>query len=182
MGSWLDKHIGKLGLVLITGSLALAVTADNVVAQDHPGTGTTTVNAGLWRYTLDGSGTTGFFALRSDMVFSEMSLLEFSLGYTTPNQRFGRTNLWIAEVSFQAQRPMGRIAPFAGIGAGVALDRPPEGVERDGKLDAIFSLSTGVRAQLDRRTRLRTDIRFRGIDPSFDRRALEWTVGIGWIW
>jgi hypothetical protein len=167
------------GLAVAAALTASAAAAGH--AQDDPMTLTSSINAGFMSHSLNGSGTNPFFAFRTDYVVSELSVAEFALGYGQPEQDFGRSHFVLAEGQYQIRWPMGRFAPYAGMGAGIIRDSPID-AEPGATWHATFAAGAGVRAWLDPRTRVRTALRLRGIGADFGARSLEWTFGIGWSW
>jgi hypothetical protein len=176
---------GSRALVLLAASVAVALTAvvlpASGAAQDMPMTTTSYINAGVMQHRFEGSGTNPFFAFRTDYVVSEMSVAELALGYGQPEQDFGRSHFVLAEGQYQLRLPLERFAPYAGMGAGVAMDSPVDG-DDGATWAATFSVGAGVRAWVDERMRVRTDVRWRGLGADFHSSSLELTFGLGWRW
>ncbi len=165
----------------ITVALAAwAVSPAGARAQDLPWTSTSTINAGVMMHRLDGRGTDPFFAFRTDYVVSDRSVAELTLGYGEPEQDSGRSRFMLAEGHYQLQWPVAPFAPFVGMGGGVVGDRPM--AEGDTSWSPTFSVGAGIRAWIDERARIRTDVRWRGVGADFDGTSLEWTFGVGWRW
>jgi hypothetical protein len=166
---------------LVLAAMGLAAAGGPALAQDMPMTTTSSINAGIMNHRLDGSGTNPFFAFRTDYVVSELSVAEFAVGYGQPEQEFGRSHFVLAEGQYQVRWPVGRLAPYAGMGAGVVMDAPVDSGPAT-NWSPTFAVGAGLRAWIDERTRARTDIRWRGIGADFNRSSFEWTFGLGWRW
>lgn len=179
-------HICRLVLVTILGAgVALGAIAAPApaTAQDLPMTLTSSINAGVMWHRLEGTGTNPFFAFRTDYVVSDLSVAEFSLGYGQPAQDFGRSHFLLAEGQYQIRWPFNRFAPYLGMGAGVVADTPVDDVDAVGTAwSPTFAAGAGVRTWLDATTRVRADVRWRGIGADFAQTSLEVTFGLGWRW
>jgi len=171
-------------ILALTGSAIMlaagAIAPPEARAQDLPMTWTSSINAGVMAHRFDGRGTDPFFAFRTDYVVSDRSVAELTFGYGEPEQDFGRSRLLLAEGQYQLQWPVAPFAPYVGMGAGVVGDRPRD--EGETTWSPTFAVGAGIRAWIDERARIRTDVRLRGIGADFDGSSLEWTVGIGWRW
>jgi hypothetical protein len=171
-----------LAAVLAALFMHFAAPRHDALAQDYPTTLSSYIAAGMTHYDFEQSGSAPFFSFLTNYVLSDLSAAEFGIGYARPEQPWGHSDLWVLDGQFQLRWPVGRFTPFVGMGAGIALDRPVGDVEVARRTDATFTIGAGVRAWLDDRTRVRTDLRYRGIGPTFDRTAFEWTIGLGWVW
>jgi opacity protein-like surface antigen len=86
------------------------------------------------------------------------------------------------EVQAQFQRPVGRFAPYVGLGAGALVSLPSDvQTERE----SLFSLSAaaGARTVLTERVGVVAELRLRGADRTdrgFAHSAAEWTAGLAW--
>ncbi len=176
--------------VVVVIAMGFALVAE-AAAQDLPMTTVSSINAGLMHHRLDGRGTNPFFAFRTYYVVSELSVAEAAIGYGQPAQDFGRSHFVVMEGQYQVRWPLDRFAPYAGMGAGLIVDSPTgggqvvpeEGVDPSSTSWApTFALGAGARAWLDERTRVMTDIRWRGIGADFRDSSFELTFGLGWRW
>jgi hypothetical protein len=168
-------------------ALLLAGARAPLAAQDPPGTATLSINGGLMRHDVGVAGTDPIFVFRADNVVTDLSVVELAVGYAYPDLGFGRDHFLLGEGQLQLQAPLGRIAPYFGLGGGIVrladeATGPATAEELVASWRATFGLGAGLRVWLDDRTRVRTDLRFRGIQANFDRTSLEWTVGLGLRW
>jgi len=138
------------------------------------------LSAGAFQYDLSGTGTSAMFAPRIELPLSRVFLAEGGATVARPEQQFGATTTYlIAELQLQAQAPLaaGRVAPYLGLGGGIAQDRRPS---QYGGLQSTYTASaaTGVRYWLTDRVGLRGELRVRGIGTTFGGSSAEWTLGV----
>lgn len=174
--------------LLFTVLLAIPLRPDPLTGQEalDEWAITSSFSAGIMWHDWDEDGEeewrrNPFFAFRTDYVVSDLGVVEFGLGYAQPEQAFGRSHFAVLEGQFQIRWPLGDVAPFAGMGGGIARTQPLD-EELDSEWNATFTAGVGIRAWLDDRTQIRTDGRYRGVGASFDQTAWEWTFGLGFRW
>lgn len=151
------------------------------VAQDAAGP-VLSLSAGVSQWDLSGTGTTSMLALRGTMPLSSIVLVEAGFLVMRPEQQFGeRTTFVVPEAQLQLQWPLGRFAPYLGIGAGAALDFASE---QAGGLDSDLTISGagGLRLNLTDQWGAQTELRARGIGTGFEGATAEYTVGLMWRW
>ena len=133
------------------------------------------VVGGVSHYTLDGSGSTAFGALRVDVPLLTL-VGEGSLGILRPKENGGTRTYVVPEVQLQYQLLPILVRPYIGIGGGMykaiaGADPHPS--------DITLSASAGVRATIPLTgIGLRAEARVRGIGSGFSRSATEWTLGV----
>lgn len=170
-------------------ALPLSAQAQQTEAQRST---TLSLSGGAMQYELQGgSGTTALAALRLNVPFGRMFSAELGAVGAMPRQQFGvigqatgaegeRALLAVLpEAQLQVQVPLGRIAPYAGIGGGLVIDRADR---RDGTTLTEFSGSAagGVRVALADRVGGVAEVRYRGLGQDFEHRTTEFTLGLSW--
>jgi hypothetical protein len=138
-----------------------------------------TLAAGVSEFDLSGTGTSFTAAARLDGEVTELLILEGSVGVSFPDQQFGDTTTFVVpEVQVQVQWPA-RLAPYLGVGAGVAMDFRNE---QDGGTQTwpTFSASGGARLAVAQGLGLRAELRVRGVEEDFAGSAAEFTAGLSW--
>lgn len=130
---------------------------------------------GVSHYSLDGSGSTPFGAVRVDVPLLTL-VGEGSVGILRPKENGGARTYIVPEVQLQYQLLPVLVRPYIGIGGGVykaiaGADPHPS--------DLTLSASAGVRATIPLTgIGLRAEARARGIGSGFSRSATEWTLGV----
>jgi len=183
-------------------TLVAALLAIGAPIAAHAQAGTQTkrpavsLSAGAFRFNLpDGVGTTPLVAGRIELPLSRFFLAEGGLALARPEQwftsatvttlnpdpRFATTTTYlIPELQLQVQAPLaaGRVAPYLGLGTGIANDRWPS---KYGGSKGTYTVSgsTGLRYWLSDRVGLRGELRVRDVGTS-DGTASEWTLGTAW--
>jgi hypothetical protein len=106
-------------------------------------------------------------------------LWEGGVGVSFPDQQFGDTTTFVVpEAQVQLQYPA-RLAPYLGVGAGLALD--VRGEEDGGtQTEPTFSAAGGARVAMTEQLGLRAELRVRGIGTNFSGTTAEFTAGVGW--
>ena len=138
------------------------------------------VSAGAFQYDLSGTGTAPMLAVRAEYPLARYALVEGGLTAARPEQQFGRTSTFLApEAQLQAQLPLGRVAPYIGVGAGAAFDSRGDAFGGT-RSDLTVSGAGGLRAQLTEQVGVRAELRVRGIGTGFTGSAAEWTLGAAW--
>jgi len=177
---------------LLTIAAPVAVHAQAANLAQRPAL---SVSVGAFQYDLSGTGTAPLVAGRVELPLSRFFLVEGGLAVARPEQQFfdggtyqisgapiGTTTTYlIPELQLQVQAPLvaGRVAPYLGLGAGIADDRRPS---RYGGSQSTMTVSgaTGLRYWLSDRMGLRGELRVRGIGTSFAGAAAEYTLGTAW--
>jgi hypothetical protein len=186
-------------------SIAAPITANAQAASQtkHPAV---SLSAGAFQYNLPGSpgafriflagvGTTPLVAGRVELPLSRFVLAEGGLAVARPEQQYtsstvsldpdpqfvARTTFLISELQLQVQAPLaaGRLAPYLGLGAGIANDRQPSKYGGS-KSNSTVSGSMGLRYWLSDRLGLRAELRTRGVGSSSGGTTHEWTLGTAW--
>jgi hypothetical protein len=140
------------------------------------------VNAGAFQFDLSGTGTAPMIAGRAELPINRYFLAEGGLLVARPEQQFGAKSTFLApEVQLQAQAPLadGRIAPYLGMGVGLAMDLRNSRFGGN-RTDPTVSGATGVRYWLTEALGLRAELRVRGVGSGFAGSAAEWTLGTSW--
>jgi hypothetical protein len=167
----------RRGVVGAAGGLILLATfIPKLGAQDGL---RLTLAAGVSEFDLSGTGDAFTAAARLDGEIRPALLWEGSLGFTFVAQQFGDTTTFVvSEAQVQLQWPA-RLAPYIGVGAGLALDFRDE---EDGgtQTDPTFSGAVGARFDLTEALGLRAELRLRGVGDSFQGSTAELTAGVGW--
>jgi hypothetical protein len=174
-------HMSTLrSATLLAALLAVSVPAASR-AQSVESRPSVSLNAGAFQFDLSGTGTAPMLALRGDMPLSRHFLAEGSISAARPTQQFGATTFIAPEAQVQAQLPLagGRVAPYLGAGAGLAIDVRNKGYIGDRSILTV-SGATGLRYWLTDQLGLRGELRVRGIGTRFEGSAAEWTLGTSW--
>lgn len=137
------------------------------------------------RTDFKGEGTGALFGFRARLPLSSRFVLAPGLSYTSfevdPPPDDADTDLPFVLIDFQLryQLPLDPVRPFAGVGAGGAVDfRADRGVS-----DFVVSTYTGtvgVSWEIGSRTEVTAGVQLRTLD-GFEKTAAETSVGIGWI-
>lgn len=143
--------------------LALAGICAPLAAQTVPGVGDPAlfVGVGAFDYSLREDGRSAMFAARLERDITTRLIGEGGVLYTrvgSPGSR-DATNYLVPELQLQAQFRMGRLAPYIGVGGGVALDFRPDSMHTNGTASA----SIGFRAWLSELAALRSEFRVRAV-------------------
>ena len=171
-------------MLLRTASLVAVVLAlpTAAITQEDPLSfiGHVSLSAGVSAYERSGSGTTGVYALRVDVPVYPSVVLEGGLAYARRGDDSIIGDVFIPGVQVQLQGNLGRVSPYAGLGAGVTMER------RDGPAgdDPSFapSFSTGVRAQVSDGVGVRLEGRLHGVGANFRGVYSEITGGLSVSW
>jgi hypothetical protein len=177
---------------MVAAAAVLAIPAVAAAQQTEAQRATTvSVSGGFMNYDLQaGEGTAPMTALRVTVPFGRVFTAELGALAAWPEQGFpagvvntldGDRALFLVapEAQLQVAFPAGRIAPYLGVGGGVAIDR----AEREaGVTSTDFSASAagGVRLALADRLGGLAEVRLRGIGTDLDARTAEFTVGLSW--
>ena len=192
-----------LVVALLASSAPIAVHAQAASQTKRPAV---SLSVGAFHFNLPGSagplqlhlagvGTAPLVAGRIELPLSRFFLAEGGLAVARPEQQFtssttsldpnpqfvATTTYLIPELQLQVQAPFaaGRVAPYLGLGTGIANDRQPS---RYGGSQTTYTVSgsTGLRYWLSNRVGLRAELRVRGIGNSSQGTAGEWTLGTAW--
>lgn len=132
---------------------------------------------GISHYSLTGSGTAPFGAIRLDIPLIVL-VAEGSVGVFRPREDAGTRTYVIPEAQLQWQIFPLLVKPYVGIGGGLfrAVSGPGEHTSQ-----VTVSASAGVRVGLPLiGAGVRAEARVRGIGSRLDGRAAEYTVGVSW--
>lgn len=137
-----------------------------------------TAVAGFSDFDLSGTGTALTVGARADVPLRPMLLLEGSVGTMIVNQQFDTTTVLLPEAQIQVQLPR-RLAPYLGLGIGVAIDFREEDVGGT-QVDPTFSGAAGVRFDVTDELGLRAELRVRGHETGFVGTTADVTGGVSW--
>lgn len=160
------------------GLIAAIIVSGPAMAQD-PIPMEASLNAGVAEYDLSGVDTAPLLALRGGAFLSRHLSLEGSFGYAAVDQQFGQSRLYLPELQAQLSWPLGRVAPYLGMGGGAAIDAA-EDPEIGTDTDATFSASIGMRVGLPARVGVRAEVRARAIGTDFTASGGELTAGMAY--
>jgi hypothetical protein len=161
--------------------LAVALAAP-VHAQAQMGRPAVSAHYGAFHYDLAGTGSASHLAARVELPFSRMMVGQASLGHARVGEPGDRVTLLTPEVQAHLRWPVGRVAPFVGLGAGALIALEGEGQSERETLMS-FSVAGGLRGRLTERLGAVGELRVRGADPAdrgFAHSVAEWTAGLSW--
>jgi hypothetical protein len=165
----------------ILGPLALLISlviTDVAGAQEPARTVAVSVSYGVFQFDLSGTGDARMIALRVERVSPRWLVLEGGVVVARPGQQFGdTTTLVIPEAQTQFQLVLGRVAPYLGVGMGMAFDLRDE-VDGGTQRRLTLSGATGLRAWFTERFGARAELRIRGFGSNFGGSSAEWTGGL----
>ncbi len=171
--------------ILPASALLLAAAAFTPAQAQIEARPTISVHRGIFDYDLAGAGTVRHFAARAELPIASKVLVEGSLGYSRPGPRpEERVTVLTPEVQAQFQYPIGRIAPYVGIGGGTLMALPGDAQDKL-ETELAVSVAGGVRVQLVERLGARAELRVRGVEPKgegahFTGSTTELTAGLSW--
>ncbi len=153
------------------------------LAQQSPQawyTGHVTLSAGATVFDRSGSGTTGIYALRGDLLLYPSILLEGGLSYAHRNDGQGFGNVFIPGMQVQLQGTSGQFSPYVGLGGGVTVEARTDG----GGSYVSFSpsFSAGLRVALSEGAGLRFEGRLNAVGADFAGVYSEMTGGLSISW
>jgi hypothetical protein len=164
--------------VAAMAAVALGASAAGARAQALGGTGVT-VAAGLMNYDLSGTGNTLAIALRVDRPITPVFRVEGSVTGARPGQQFGGDPLLlIPEVQLQAELPLHGLAPYLGLGFGLAYSASGDDVPS--RTEMALSGGAGVRAEVSSRLSGVLDGRVHALGSNFAGTTGELTLGLRW--
>lgn len=156
----------RLFVVFVAGVVSIAPSA--LQGQTEMSVG---LVGGASQYDLSGTGTTGFAALRFDVVPERARFLVFEAGlqyFRYEAQSADHERIWFPEASLQLQLPSRVVRPYVGIGAGYGFSSESE---------PTLSASVGSRFRIASQWSLRTELRVRAVDPWTGTTA-DWGLGV----
>jgi hypothetical protein len=158
-------------------TLVVACTsAGHAAAQDRM---RLSLSAGVSEFDLSGTGDSFTASGRVDFPVRPSIRLEGGIGAIFPAQQFGDTTTVLlpeAQIQLELDR---RIAPYVGVGAGLAADFRDE-VDGGTRVDPTFNAAVGVRFQLVDALGLRAEGRLRYHGTGFNGSTFDVTGGISW--
>lgn len=133
-----------------------------------------TLTAGPSQYDLSGTGTAPFAAVRVMVPVHPVLSVEPSLGWMSYDSQFDdRTTLWFPEGQLVLHPWAGRVRPYLGAGAGVALVSGPG----DDDIETTLSAALGALFDLNETWGVRGELRIRAVDPWVGTTA-DWGLGV----
>jgi len=169
--------------VVLAVAAAIAAFSGSATAQSVVPPRALSISAGASQFDLSGLGTAPMAAFRVDLPLGRIVLAEPGVVVARPEQQFGsRTTLVIPEIQLQAQLPLGPVAPYLGVGGGLAMDFRSDAFGGT-QTDVTGSVAGGVRWWATQRVGARAELRVRGVganDGGFTGTAAEWTAGLMW--
>ncbi len=123
---------------------------------------------------------TGIYALRADMPIYPSLLAEVGLAYARPGQTDGANDVFIPGAMVQLQGTSGRFSPYVGLGAGIAVEVPQDGGDKDVSFSPAFA--TGVRIAVSEGAGIRVEGRVNGIGADVRAIYSELTAGLIISW
>jgi hypothetical protein len=166
-------------------ALVLALPTAAIAQQESPlssqwNMGHVSLSAGVSVFERSGSGAAGLFAVRVDYPVYPSLVVEGGLAYARRGNDPLFGDVFIPGVQVQLQGLQGRLAPYAGLGAGMTVER------RDGPLsdDLSFapSFSAGLRAAVTDGVAARLEGRLHGVGANFRGLYSEITGGLSVAW
>jgi hypothetical protein len=118
-------------------------------------------------------------AIRVTRELSSLFAIEGGASYVELRQDFGQTKVYMPEALLQLQLPIGRFAPYIGVGAGLGIDVPNDSDLRT-ETDPTFLAAAGVRINLPYNLMLGADGRLRGFETRFTGAGAEASIGLGY--
>ncbi|HSH76635.1 MAG TPA: hypothetical protein VLA09_13185 [Longimicrobiales bacterium] len=165
-------------VLALPGGVAAQQTGD----RQAPGwySGHVSLLAGVSVFDRSAEGTTGIYAFRVDMPLWPNILLEGGLSYARPNQDPGVDDVFLPGLQVHLQGTAAHLRPYAGLGAGVAVERPSDG----GSSDVYFSpsFSAGMRIVLSEGAGLRFEGRLNAVGADFLGYYSELVGGLSITW
>lgn len=162
---------------LFVATLLGPTAAFSQVPQTAP---SVSLSAGWFNFDLSGTGDTLAVAVQGTLPISPLVLVEGGLLFARPRQQFGEiTTLVVPDIQAQLQWPLGRVAPYIGLGGGAVLDFASDDA---GGLDSDLAISgaAGARAALTDRLGVRAELRVYGFGTRFTGSGTALTAGLAW--
>lgn len=141
-----------------------AALPSQAAAQGRVAGPTLTGTLGVMEYDLAGVDVTQEWAMRLDApIIGRAWSAEAGVAWSETIQQGDTVAVIVPEAMVQGQLPLGRFAPFAGIGAGIFIENPQEEQdEASGEFAYVGAL--GVRARLAGGLGARLEGRVRGVE------------------
>lgn len=170
--------------------LALPVNAEAQRTEVERST-SISVHGGALNYDWDtGDGWSALTGVRLAVPFGRMFTAELGGTAAWPRQDVINNNdvngegsrnllLFAPEAQLQVTFPAGVVAPYLGVGGGLAIDRAEQ---QDGttSTDFMASAAGGVRVAMGDRLGGLAEVRVRGIGTDLDTRTTELSLGLSW--
>lgn len=132
---------------------------------------------GVSQYDFSGTGTVRHGALRVTKPLASILLFEVGAGLMRYKTQGGdRATMIFPEAQLQLQAPLGRVAPYLGVGGGIVAGFISDASD----VDATISGAGGVRVGLTPALALAAELRVRGTGAEFTGSTAEWTLGAAW--
>jgi hypothetical protein len=179
--------------ILISGMLVLALGAFGRPSSAQAPDRSVSVMAGGFTYDFGGDRTSPLVGLRFDQRISRHLVAEVGaswalvdvdiVDYSAPDPTVseGRSSLGSATVGLQAELPLERVRPYAGVSVGLftRVDHPSGG---DRFVRPMTAFPVGVRVPLGARALARAEARLRFDEHQSGGSAMdtELLVGLGW--
>lgn len=166
--------------IILAAALPAASRAQSASLHSTPRPAVS-VAAGVFQFDLSGTGTAAMVAARVERPLGRFFLAEGALVGARPNQLGATTTFLAPEAQLQVQLPVANdhVAPYLGVGAGLALDLRNSRYGGNHS-DPTLSGAMGVRYWLTDAFGLRGELRVRGIGRGFVGSTAEWTLGTAW--
>ena len=168
--------------VRTVGLLAALLLGAATAARAQSGSGpAVSISFGARAYDLAESGGRAVLAaIRTEYPLARGLILEFAGSVADPpGDPPERSTTSVLEAQVQIPAPLGRLAPYAGAGLGIARTRGPG--DETGS-EAVVSVGAGARYSFSSQLGLVADLRARGLGFAFEDDHLDLTVGIRWYW
>jgi hypothetical protein len=169
-------HVRTAGLLAVFALCA----STSAHAQEGPGPAVS-ISFGARGYDIgDSEGRAVLAAIRSDFYIRPGIILEIAGSVADPPaDRPERAATSVLEAQLQTEAALGRLAPYAGAGIGLARTRAAD--DETGSA-AVVSVGAGVRYALSYQLGLVADVRARGLGFAFEDDHLDVTLGFRWRW
>ena len=132
---------------------------------------------GASQYDLSGTGTVPHLAMRVTRPLASILLFEAGVGlmrYRTSGR--DRASMVFPEAQLQLQAPLGRVAPYLGLGGGIAIGAISDAADVGPTASGAVGLRIGVTPAMA----LGAELRVRGTGSEFTGSTAEWTLGVAW--
>jgi len=132
---------------------------------------------GASQYDLSGTGTVPHLAMRVTRPLASILLFEAGVGlmrYRTSGR--DRASMVFPEAQLQLQAPLGRVAPYLGLGGGIAIGAISDAADVGPTASGAVGLRMGVTPAMA----LGAELRVRGTGSEFTGSTAEWTLGVAW--
>jgi hypothetical protein len=134
---------------------------------------------GTSEYDLSGVDQAATTAIRVTRELSTLFAIEGGMSYVELREQFGQSKVYMPEAMLQLQLPIGRFAPYIGVGAGLGIDVPND-PDLSTNTDPTFLAGAGLRIDLPYNLMLGVDGRIRAFETRFTGTGSEASIGIGY--